>query len=254
STVGIGWGSGWQHSEDAGGGGMLTCQCIFVLACLDFCLWPNQSLRHEHLAQGLRTLVQRDPSALSADRLVNTTEDTIRGWFLGFEIPNVAERAKNIRELGYVLRVQCGGQAALLVARAQHSAARLVEFLTCLLPNFRDQAVHKGRQCYFYSRGQTLVAELWAAYGCPPPGSGSPYAFEDLEDMSTFADHRVPQILSYLGIIDYSNLLAGKIANSVGLQAGAEEEVRLQLGRRRLCDTVWSRINSFGVPLSVVRI
>ncbi|CAM9594380.1 unnamed protein product, partial [Sphacelaria rigidula] len=229
STVGIGWNSsGCHYSEDAAAGGTLTCQCIFVLDCLDFCLWPNQSLRREHLALRLRTLVQRDPSAVSADRLVDTTEDTIRGWFLGSEIPNVAERAKNIRELGHVLRAQCGGHAALLVARAQHSAARLVGFLTCFLPNFRDHAVHRGRQCYFYSRGQTVVAELWAAYGCPPPGSGSPYAFEDLEDMSTSADHRVPQILSYLGIIDYSDLLAGKVANNVELQAGGEEEVRLQ--------------------------
>jgi hypothetical protein len=35
---------------------------------------------------------------------------------------------------------------------------------------FRDHAVYRGRQVYFYKRAQILVADLWAALGRPAAG------------------------------------------------------------------------------------
>lgn len=196
--------------------------------CLNFCFWPTPGLEYEHLAFGLKAAVQRDPQALSADRLANATTDTLRGWFSGFEIPQIGERAAKLRELGCVLQAHFGGEAALLVARAARSTARLVRLLTCLLPGFRDEAMHQGRQCFFYKRAQILAADLWAAYGRPPPGSGSIYAFEDVGDLTMFADYRVPQILSHLGVMEYDDDLDTKIRGGVQLQAGSEEEVEIR--------------------------
>lgn len=186
--------------------------------CLNFCFWPTPGLEYEHLAFGLKAAVQRDPLALSADRLATATEDTIRGWFSGFEIPQISERAAKLRELGCVLQAHFGGEAAMLVARAARSAARLVRLLTCLLPGFRDEALHKGRQCFFYKRAQILAADLWDAYGRPPIGSGSVYAFEDIGELTMFADYRVPQILTHLGVIEYEQALAAKISAFEQLQ------------------------------------
>ena len=164
--------------------------------------------------------MQRDPLALSADRLAVATEDTLRGWFSGFEIPQISERAAKLRELGCVLQAHFGGDAALLVARAARSAARLVRLLTCLLPGFRDEALHRGRQCFFYKRAQILAADLWAAYGRPPVGSGSVYAFEDIGELTMFANYRVPQILAHLGVMEYDQALEAKIGALEQLQVG----------------------------------
>ncbi|CAM9656238.1 unnamed protein product, partial [Hapterophycus canaliculatus] len=196
--------------------------------CLNFCFWPTPGLEYEHLAFGLKAAVQRDPLAFSSDRLANATEDTIRSWFSGFEIPQIGERAAKLRELGCVLQAHFGGEAALLVARAARSAARLVRLLTCLLPGFRDEALYQGQQCFFYKRAQILVADLWAAYGRPPPGSGSVYAFEDIGELTMFADYRVPQILAHLGVMEYEKELEEKIGGLVELQAGSEEEVEIR--------------------------
>lgn len=166
--------------------------------------------------------MQRDPLALSADRLAVATEDTIRGWFSGFEIPQISERAAKLRELGCVLQAHFGGEAALLVARAARSAARLVRLLTCLLPGFRDETLHQGRQCFFYKRAQILAADLWAAYGRPPPGSGSLYAFEDIGELTMFADYRVPQVLAHLGVLEYTQALETKIDGLERLQVDIE--------------------------------
>lgn len=178
------------------------------------------------------------------------TEDTLRGWFSGFDIPHIAERASKLRELGCVLQAHFGGEAALLVARAARSAARLVRLLTCLLPGFRDEALHKGQQCFFYKQAQILAADLWDAYGRPPAGSSSPYAFGDIGDLTMFANYRVPQILSHLGVMEYDDDLEDKIAGRKQLQAGGEEEVEIRaacvqaveglrdaLARRNVCVT-----------------
>ncbi|CAM9572058.1 unnamed protein product [Ectocarpus sp. 13 AM-2016] len=225
----VGWEeTGWHYSEDAAVGGNLTCTYVFVLDCLNFCFWPTPGLEYEHLAFGLKAAVQRDPLALSADRLAVATEDTIRGWFSGFEIPQISERAAKLRELGCVLQAHFGGEAALLVARAARSAARLVRLLTCLLPGFRDETLHQGRQCFFYKRAQILAADLWAAYGRPPPGSGSLYAFEDIGELTMFADYRVPQVLAHLGVLEYSQALETKIDGLERLHPGSEEEVEIR--------------------------
>lgn len=198
--------------------------------------------------------MQRDPQALSADRLAAATEETIQGWFSGFEIPQIAERAAKLRELGCVLQAHFGGEAALLVMRAARSAARLVRLLTCLLPGFRDEALHQGRQCFFYKRAQILAADLWAAYGCPPPGSGSPYAFEDVGELTMFADYRVPQILAHLGVMEYDHILEAKIGGGVELQAGSEEEVEIRAACVQAVEGLRDALARRGVTVTSVEI
>lgn len=222
--------------------------------CLNFCFWPTPGLEYEHLAFGLKAAVQRDRMALSADRLASATEDTIRDWFSGFEIPQIAERAAKLRELGVVLQAHFGGEAALLVARAARSAARLVRLLTCLLPGFRDEALHQGRQCFFYKRAQILAADLWAAYGRPPPGSGSPYAFEDVGELTMFADYRVPQILAHLGVMEYDHILEAKIGGEVELQAGSEEEVEIRAACVQAVEGLRAELARRGVTVTSVEI
>lgn len=58
------------------------------------------------------------------------------------------------RQVGEGLLQHFGGQAASLVTAACGSAARLVQLVTAHLPGFRDHAVYRGRQVFFYKRAQ----------------------------------------------------------------------------------------------------
>lgn len=44
------------------------------------------------------------------------------------------------------------------------SCPRLVKALVNTFEGFRDQAIYKGRQVFFYKRAQILVADLVGAY------------------------------------------------------------------------------------------
>jgi hypothetical protein len=59
---------------------------------------------------------------------------------------------------------------------------------------FRDEAIFNGEQIFFYKRAQILVADLYGALSerqNPIDGKSTPQ-FTDLEQLTMFADYRVP--------------------------------------------------------------
>lgn len=107
-------------------------------------------LEYEHLAQGLKKALERDPSALDAERLAAATPADVGAWLdpPGFSFPQLAERTRKVQEVGRVLLSRFGGKAANLVHEAQGSAERLVELVTAHFPGFRDEAVYRGEQVH----------------------------------------------------------------------------------------------------------
>jgi hypothetical protein len=87
--------------------------------------------------------------------------------------------------------------------------------------------VYKGRLIHFYKRAQILVGDLWGAYGKPSDPS-HPCFFKDLDQITMFADYRVPQILFQLGVMKYSRELTEVIANKQQIAFGSELETELR--------------------------
>lgn len=152
---------GWHYAADAASGGPATAQYIMVLDALNFCFWPSStSMEYDTLAIVLRDQLTADPEAFSAAALSRMQASTLTAWFkaAGHDLPNAAERAKKLREVGTVLAADFGGSVAELVARAKGSAVALVGLVTRHFPGFRDEAVYKGQQVFFYKRAQIFVA------------------------------------------------------------------------------------------------
>lgn len=80
---------------------------------------------------------------------------------------------------------------------------------------------------HFYKRAQILVGDLWAAYGKPTDPS-HPFYFNDMQQLTMFADYRVPQILREMGILQYSLELARRIDAREELAFGSEEELEIR--------------------------
>ena len=87
-------------------GGTITAQYLLLLDSLNFCFWPTPGLEYEHLAQALKAVVEADTAAISDEALCEMDVTTLDGWFkpTGYELPQVEERARKVRELGAVLR------------------------------------------------------------------------------------------------------------------------------------------------------
>jgi len=84
------------------------------------------------------------------------------------------------------------------------------------LPYFEDP---------FLKRAQILPCDVY--------GSGLT-DFEDLDYLTIFADYKVPQILEYLGILEYSDPLNEKINEKILILEDSEEEKEIRAG------TIWA--------------
>jgi hypothetical protein len=100
------------------------------------------------------------------------------------------------------MKSQFNSSFIYLVSQAQNSAVNLLNILTSNFPNFQDHAIYKGHQIHFYKRAQILIGDIWAHFRGKGPGE-----FKDIDQLTMFADYRVPQTLRHWGVLKYSEEL-----------------------------------------------
>eukprot|EP01036_Dinobryon_divergens_P022169 gene22169-30406_t len=211
--------SGWHFCEDVD---------IFVLDALNFCFWPCEGFEYEDLAIALKIALSNDKSIFSGEKLASLTEEIFLSWFSPSKLPpNVYERLMRLHELGNALVANFDGLAINMVKAANNSGVKLAELILMYLPGFRDTAVYRGRLIHFYKRAQILVADIWGAFK-RLQDSNHPWSFNDMAQLTTFADYRVPQILRQEGILRYSQQLAEQIDALKEIPFGSvqEQEIR----------------------------
>jgi hypothetical protein len=217
-----------------------TAQYVFVLDALNFCFWGEPKWRVEYggrlldgywaLAACLRRAIENGTPVLEASYLAQMDIDQLHGLLAGEgELGLLSERADSLRQLGQLLLDRYQGQAANLVVQAEHSAVALVRRLVEEMPSFDDVAQYDGRAVRFYKRAQLLCSDLFGAY----EGAGLGL-FRDFEQLTAFADYKLPQVLRGAGLLVYDQHLAARVDALVELPAGSPEEVEIRAA------TVWA--------------
>ena len=226
----------------------LTVHFHFVIDTINFCFFNDGTFEYHHLVGGLKAAILDDRQALSPTNLINMTPLTLR-HLLRWEspLPLEEERVRLLKELGHALSSfspssspssSTDAAAINIVQSAQGSAVKLVEIITSLLPGFRDHTIHPTTgQLFFYKRAQILVGDIWGAFKGQGPGE-----FKDIDQLTMFADYRVPQILRHLGILKYSKEVAAKIDGKEMMQAGGLEEIEIRSGTIHAVEVMKMRI------------
>lgn len=215
-----------------------TSTYVLILDALNFSFWGDPKWRvsfegrtvdgYWALAAALRRAIDEGVPILEPARLAEMDAATVRHLFRGeAEIPLVAARVANLREVGRGL-LDVGGPFSTLVARAGHSAAALVRAVVGRFPSFDDVAAYDGEPVRFYKRAQILVSDLYGAF--EGRGIGR---FDDLDTLTAFADYKIPQILRAEGLLVYAPALAERVDRLVEIPAGDPAEVEIRAG------TIW---------------
>lgn len=253
---GVEWDAeGWHYSADANSNppGPLTCQYIFVMDSLNFCFWPVEGLEYDTLAISLKNVLEADSTAFDADKLAVMTDETLQSWFPTHKLPLLSERSARLRELGEGLRDNYGGLASNLVKASEGSAVKMVKLVLSSFHGFRDTSIYNGQLAHFYKRAQILVGDVWAAYG-RLSYPASPYGFNDLDQLTMFADYRVPQILREMNIMQYSPALQSAIDAKTQIPSGSEEEVELRACTVLAVDLLQGALRRRGCDLLVLEV
>lgn len=221
-----------------------TATAILVLDALNFCFWPLEGYEYADLASGLKKAFTKDKSLLQAENLAKVDSKTLKSWLQRNnskeeEIPLLSERVRLVNEIGISLLEHFGGKTTNLISACNYSASKLVALVTATFPGFRDHAIYNGSQVFFYKRAQIFVGDLWGAF----QGTGLG-RFDDIEEITCFADYRVPQILQSLNILEYSDDLNSMIKNHQVIPTGLEMEIQLRAATVQAVDRMAKHIRS----------
>lgn len=201
----------------------------FLVCAEDTYALAPQNLIHLTPSRLLEMLLPHLPSS--------TTEEGV------YNIPNIEERCRLIVELSSSLIAFHAGSACTFISKANCSADMLVYLILSSFAGFRDTAIegNKGRGVCFYKRAQILVADLWAALGNgqkeeqysakEAEDTSLPFdicQFHDIEQITTFADYRVPQLLRHLQVLQYSPSLSLKVDSCVELRPFCADELYIR--------------------------
>jgi len=253
SSAEIEWdASGWHFTEDVETDGVLTCQYIFVLDALNFCFWPEKGLEYENLAVSLTEVLRKDHTAFSAEKLMIMTPSTLQQWLPNHSFPLIDARVEALQDLGSVLVANFGGLAVNLVKCAEGSVVRLVRIVTSLLPGFRDEAIYQEKQIFFYKRAQILAGDIWGAF--KNKVHNSTFVFDDIDQLTMFADYRVPQLLRHFGVLEYSPYLSNLIDSLEEISAGGEMEIEIRASTIVAVENLKKQLKSFGINKTSVEI
>ncbi|KAJ3731187.1 hypothetical protein DFJ43DRAFT_1080399 [Lentinula guzmanii] len=154
-------------------------------------------------------------------------------------IPLLQERIAIMREVGFILCNSFEGSYKGFLEEFQRrhngqgTALDLVKMVTDTFPSFRDEVFYNGKRVCFWKRAQILVAETWAAF-YPDPTVTDIHPFfpgirgHAIQDLTMFADYRVPQILHHLKLLEYPMSLVRKLHGGYDLEPGSKEEISLR--------------------------
>lgn len=154
--------------------------------------------------------------------------------------------AQALNDLGHYLESQFDGRFVGPVEAAGHSAERLVRLLA-EMPLFRDVASYEGLAVPFYKRAQITVADLALAHGNEGLGR-----FDDLDQLTIFADNLVPHVLRCDGILHYDDGLASRITRHELIPAGSPEEVEIRACAVHAVELIGEELRRAGTAVTSV--
>jgi hypothetical protein len=233
------------------GHGKDTLAFILALDTINFGsgYFPHVRKRPGHsgyftMAAGLNDWFQAE-GAPSAARLAKLTQGEcarIFGQDLGS--PLAAELmglfAKALNDLGALLLARFDGDPVMLVESAEHTAEKLVASLR-IMPFFGDVEIWHGRRVPFMKRAQLTAADLGLAF--EGQGWGR---FDDLDQLTIFADNLVPHVLRVDGILSYDLDLAARIDRGDPLEVGSIEEVEIRAAALHAVELLKQRLHATG--------
>ena len=156
--------------------------------------------------------------------------------------------ATALNDLGRLLIDSYRGSFTTLIESAGNSAERLVRLLSAM-PFFDDVAQFRGSRVPFYKRAQITAADLALAFDGQGWGR-----FDDLGELTIFADNLVPHVLRMDGVLRYDPDLAARIDREELIPTGSPEEVEIRAGALHAVELMVAELRSAGRRAAAMRI
>jgi len=207
---------------------------IFVFNSINFCYWGNPKWTIKYMDKqydgawgiiaSLGRAIDNNIPILDAKFLSTLSKNDLKEILKGnITIPLFNERLKILRENGKILAEKYNGQFSKVLEKSENDALRLLEILTADFPSFDDTAQYNCQKVIFHKRAQLAISDIYRTFKGKKFGN-----LKNIDQLTAFADYKIPQSLRNLGILEYAPELAAKIDNKIQIPAGSEEEVEIR--------------------------
>jgi len=242
-----------QESESARNAEI--AQYLFYITAINFSYWQTPSKNSENIVgiqsvftvngwkttwamvASVKRALENGLNVLDAKFHLAASNETLKGIFKPDDgcpsIPLIEKRIDNWKEISTVLIEKFNGSIYEVLKLADKSAVKFLNILLENFPCFRDESEIDGEIYGFYKRAQLLVADIWNH--CDGTGLTN---FYDIDELTAFADYRVPQSLKALGCLKYSESLTKKIENFVLIEQHIDEEIEIRAGTIKACEKI----------------
>lgn len=189
----------------------------------------------------------------SPDDLATLTPETCALWF-GQDQGNpdamalMTLFARALSDLGRLVIEAYDGRYAGLIEAADGSAEHLVSILR-KMPFYDDVAMLDGHSVPFLKRAQLTVADLALAFGGEGWGR-----FDDLGQLTMFADNLVPHVLRLDGVLGCDPALAARIDAEELIEAGSRAEIELRACALHTVERMVTALAVQGRPTSAMHV
>ncbi len=236
-------------------GSVKTLEYFIILDCINFGSGYFSELEPAHgkagyflVAWHLREEFKRS-SEISAQWLQDMTAEKCAEIFCQ-SLKNEAMRelmglfSRALQELGNFVQSNFNGSFVELRNSADNSAAAMIDILV-QMPFYQDYFSYSGQDIYLLKRAQITISDLFLAF------SGADFGrFDDIDELTIFADNLVPHVLFCDGVMGYSPELARRIAAGELLDSGSLEEIELRACCVHAVELIRAELSRTGVTVS----
>ncbi len=223
-----------------------SANLILLLDCLNFCFWselsstdlpaepPAEDWKVEYrnctwqrtyaMYAAVLRAIEDDAAWLTPARWADVDSRDVANLFKGQgSIPQPQERQQVLNETGAILIEHFQGQFQNAVEQANHQAKALAYLLAERFPSFCDAPKYQGQTVAILKRAQICAADLHHCF--VRQGYDQ---LKNLDELTVFADYRLPQYLRHVGIIKIEEGFARRIEAQEEIAASSEEEIELR--------------------------
>ena len=143
-------------------------------------------------------------------------------------IPLLKERQQNLREAGQILKEKFKGKFINVLEKSDWDAVKLVKLVFENFPSFYDVTTFNNQPVYFFKRAQIIAEDI--TYFKKQDQRAN---LKNLNQLTAFANYKIPQILRAFDVIQYHPDLATKIDNEQTIKKDSPEEIEIRAA------TIW---------------
>ncbi|OHT05134.1 hypothetical protein TRFO_27266 [Tritrichomonas foetus] len=214
---------------------------IFVIDTLNFAFWkpPGKPLftvkyngqnytGYMSLCAAIRRALDEGVNILDPHFWLHATISDVENIFRSeteTPISLLERRLEIMKEASTFLITHFEGSVYEMIKSVKNSAVSLTNLIADNLQSYADRSLFKGQKVSFLKRAQIFAADIHFGFIAD---NDDVCHFNDIDQITMFADYRVPQVLNYLGLLKYSDELFEMLKNHPHLEVGSEAECEIR--------------------------